>query len=152
MTEQNRITAIDKSLETGEKRVINYSSNKEPQPVKRIPLKYLLYNPHNGRIRSYTKSFESTFHTLNPEDEKDKFIIEQLLYDSAENRNLKTLESLELNGQQESGIVTKDGIIIDGNRRAMLLSVISRKEKKRDILMQLFYLINCVTTKRKLLL
>jgi hypothetical protein len=129
ITEMQRIEEIERSSETGEKRSINYKNNHELKVVKRIPLKYLLYNPHNGRIRSYTKSYESTFHELNPEDEKDKLIIEQYLYDSAANRNVKTLESLERNGQQESGIVTKDGVIIDGNRRAMLLNIISKRNQ-----------------------
>lgn len=130
MTEQERIAGIEDSLETGEKRIINYNDDKEPKSVKRIPIKFLLYNPHNGRIRSYTKSYESTFHALNPENEQDRLIIEQFLYDSAVNRNEKTLESLDSNGQQESGIVTKDGVIIDGNRRAMLLKMISNKKEE----------------------
>jgi hypothetical protein len=128
ISQDERIARIEKSIETGERRAINYRNDRTPRPVKHIPLKYLLYNPHNGRIRSYTKSFESTFHELKPEVEIDKKIIEQYLYDSATNRNLKTLESLELNGQQESGIVTRDGVIIDGNRRAMLLNMISKKK------------------------
>mgnify|MGYP006173833045 CR=1 FL=1 len=40
-------------------------------------------------------------------------IIENYLFESAENRNEKTLQSLKNYGQQEIGIVTKDLIVID---------------------------------------
>lgn len=129
MNPLDRISAIERSLPTGERKAILYRGNNHPHPVKCIPLEYLLYNPHNGRIRSYTKSYESQFHPLNPENSIDKNVIEQFLYDSAKNRNEKTLESLEVNGQQEVGIVTKDGVIIDGNRRAMLLNILSKRNK-----------------------
>jgi hypothetical protein len=36
-------------------------------------------------------------------------------------RNKETLEDLELRGQIEPGVVTADGVIVNGNRRAMLL-------------------------------
>ncbi|MFI5163051.1 MAG: hypothetical protein ACHQHN_17350 [Sphingobacteriales bacterium] len=128
ITQEDRIKAIEESIETGERKSINYQHDFTPRPVKRIPLQYLLYNPHNGRIRSYTKSYETQFQELNPENENDKLIIEQYLYDSATAKNEKTLESLEKNGQQEVGIVTIDGLIIDGNRRAMLLNKLSAKQ------------------------
>jgi hypothetical protein len=127
-TEQERIDGIASSEETGEKKIVDYRGDRAPRVVKRIPLEYLLYNPHNGRIRSYTKSYESNSGELDPSRPEDKLIIEQYLYDSARNRNERTLESLQQNGQQESGIVTKDGVIIDGNRRAMLLSILSKKQ------------------------
>lgn len=127
MTQEERIIAINNSQITGEKKSIKYRNDNSPREVKRIPLKYLLYNPHNGRIRSYTKSFEQQFHKLDPTKEDDKLIIEQYLYDSAKSKNEKTLESLELKGQQEVGIVTNDGVIIDGNRRAMLLNIIDKE-------------------------
>jgi hypothetical protein len=127
MNKAERIQIIRDSPETGEYKSINYKNTDDIMPVKNIPLNSLLYNPYNGRIRSIVMSYESTFHKLNPEDENDKLIIEQYLYDSATNRNDKTLSSLEDKGQQEVGIVTKDGVIIDGNRRALLLNIINKK-------------------------
>ena len=129
MTKEERVTNIANSPLTGEAKSINYKNDRRPRPVQRIALANLLYNPHNGRIRSLTKSFEQQFHRLDPTVEKDKFIIEQYLYDSAKGKNEKTIESLELKGQQEVGIVTRDGVIIDGNRRALLLNMLHRKGK-----------------------
>ena len=87
-----------------------------------IPLEYLVYNPYNGRIGSEVKSFERQNHQLNPEDPEDKKIIEKFLWDSKEDANKKTKERLLKEHQQKHGIVTADGIIIDGNRRASLLN------------------------------
>ena len=87
-----------------------------------IPLEYLVYNPYNGRIGSVVKSYERQNHTLDPEDEDDKALIEKFLWESKTDANKKTKERLLKEHQQKHGIVTADGIIIDGNRRASLLS------------------------------
>lgn len=87
-----------------------------------IPLEYLVYNPYNGRIGSVVKSYERQNHQLNPEDPDDKRIIEKLLWDSKPKANEKTKERLLKEHQQKHGIVTADGMIIDGNRRASLLN------------------------------
>lgn len=126
----DRILKISQSDETGEVKSISYKGERVPRPVKKIPLSSLLYNPHNGRIRSLTKSYESQHGLLDNTKQEDKLIIEQYLYDSAPGKNEKTLESLEAKGQQEVGIVTKDGVIIDGNRRAMLLNILSKRNNE----------------------
>jgi hypothetical protein len=133
MTKEERIQGIIDSPTTGEQKTITYDGVEDIYEVKKIPLKYLLYNPHNGRIGSLTKSHESkTQKPLNPQNPEDELIIEQFLFDSAKGRNEKTLESLDEKGQQEIGIITKDGVIIDGNRRAMLLNKIYRKNPEKD--------------------
>ena len=66
---------------------------------------------------------------LNAELDDDKAIIEKFLYESKVDRNKTTMDSLLKNGQQRYGIVTSDGTIVDGNRRAMLLN---RLFHKRD--------------------
>ncbi|WP_049217190.1 hypothetical protein [Alloscardovia omnicolens] len=87
-----------------------------------IPLEYLVYNPYNGRIGSVVKSYERQNHTLNPEDSADKALIEKFLWESKPEANKKTKARLLKEHQQKHGIVTADGIIIDGNRRASLLN------------------------------
>lgn len=93
-----------------------------------IPLEYLVYNPYNGRIGSVVKSYERQNHPLNPEDPDDKKLIEKFLWDSKPEANKKTKERLLKEHQQKHGIVTADGIIIDGNRRASLLNNIMADE------------------------
>lgn len=110
-----------------ESKAIWYKGKLEVFPVQQIPLNNLIYNKYNGRIKSAVLSYESIRGALNPRDENDKKIIENYLFDSAENRNEKTLQSLKDYGQQEIGIVTKDLIVIDGNRRASLLNKLYRE-------------------------
>lgn len=98
-----------------------------------IPLEYLIYNKYNGRIASFVKSFERQNHSLDAENPEDARIIEQFLWDSKLDRNKQTMSDLIRNRQRVFGIVTFEGKIIDGNRRAMLLNKINaqREEKKQ---------------------
>ena len=118
---------------TNESKAIWYRDKLEVFPVYEIPLNELLYNKHNGRIKSSVLSYESGIgRSLDPRNPNDKNIIENYLFESAENRNEKTLDSLKNYGQQEIGIVTNDLIVIDGNRRALLLSKLNREGNRID--------------------
>lgn len=101
---------------------LRYKGSTRTEIVWRIPLDYLIYNKYNGRIGSDVLSYEKQNGDLNAELDSDRAIIEKFLYESKVDRNKTTMESLLKNGQQRYGIVTSDGIIVDGNRRAMLLN------------------------------
>ncbi len=101
---------------------VRWEDKLEEFPTYKIPLKYLVYNKYNGRILSRTKSLEKQGHIIDVESEEGRDIIAKLLWNSKIDRNKKTKESLKKYGQEKIGIVTKDGVIIDGNRRAMLLN------------------------------
>ncbi len=101
---------------------IPWEDKLEPMPVYKIPLEYLVYNKYNGRILSRTKSLESQGLVIDTEQESGRKLIERLLMESNPGRNKQTLESIGKLGQEKVGIITRDGIIIDGNRRAMLLN------------------------------
>lgn len=119
--------------ETNESKAIWYDGKLEVFPVYQIPLNSLIYNKLNGRIKSAVLSHESGIgKKLNPKNLNDKKIIENYLFESAENRNEKTLQSLKDYGQQEIGIITQDLIVIDGNRRASLLSKLNREGNNVD--------------------
>lgn len=87
-----------------------------------IPLEYLVYNQYNGRIGSVVKSYERQHHTVNPDNPADKKLIEKFLMESKIDANKKTKTRLLKEHQEKHGIITADGSIIDGNRRAMLLN------------------------------
>jgi hypothetical protein len=93
----------------------------KPMPVYKIPLNLLVYNKYNGRILSRTKSLEQQGQQIDNETETGRNLIEKLLWDSDPGRNKQTQNSIEKIGQEKVGIITRDGVIIDGNRRAMLL-------------------------------
>lgn len=96
------------------------------EKVYNIPLSFLIYNKYNGRILSRTKSLEKQNQAINVETEEGRDLIEKLLWESKIDRNKKTELSIREFGQQKVGIITKDGVIIDGNRRAMLLNKVDR--------------------------
>lgn len=106
---------------------LRYRGETIPMKVYKIPLDFLIYNRYNGRIGSAVLSYEKQNGELNPENESDRIIIEKFLYESKEERNEKTLKSLQIEGQRRYGVVTADGIIVDGNRRAMLLNKLYRE-------------------------
>ena len=93
-----------------------------------IPIELLVYNVENGRIASLVKSFEKEHSTLNPERKEDAFQIAKFLYDSNDIANKKTKKDIAENGQLETGIITSDGVIVDGNRRASLMLSILNDE------------------------
>ena len=106
---------------------LQYKGETRIEKVYRIPLDYLVYNKYNGRIGSEVLSYEKQNGELNPEIDADRELIESFLYDSKRDRNKTTMNSLLKNGQQRYGIVTSDGKIVDGNRRAMLLNWLFHK-------------------------
>ncbi len=125
MNRQSRIENIQRILEKRDpfgKLEIPWEDALESMEVYKIPLEYLVYNKFNGRILSRTKSLEKQRKNIDVETEEGRKLIEDLLWESKEDRNKQTLHSIRTTGgQQKPGIITRDGIIIDGNRRAMLL-------------------------------
>ena len=109
-----------------------YRGTLKPFDVWEIPMDALIYNQYNGRIGSIVKSFEKQSHTLNPEIDEDIALIEKFLWESKESSNKVTLDSLRKTGQIKFGIVSSDGVIIDGNRRASLMNKIRRDPNSRQ--------------------
>ena len=93
--------------------------------VYKIPLEFLAYNVENGRISSLVKSYKREHGNLDMSRNEDAQKIAQFLFESSEDRNKKTMRDLAQNGQLEPGIITMDGVIVDGNRRASLLRKIT---------------------------
>lgn len=112
---------------------LRYKGSTREEIVWRIPLDYLIYNKYNGRIGSDVLSYEKQNSPLNAEKDTDREIIEKYLYESKIDRNKTTMDSLLKNGQQRYGIVTSDGIIVDGNRRAMLLNRLFHKREEMGL-------------------
>jgi len=132
MNKEVRIHKIQEIIERDKHRTdllnheIMWEKQLKTEKVYNIPLTYLIYNKYNGRILSRTKSLEKQNQEINLETEEGRNLIENLLWESKVDRNKKTLASIKDFGQQKVGIITKDGVIIDGNRRAMLLNKIDR--------------------------
>jgi hypothetical protein len=133
MNKETRIQKIQEIIKRDEnkpfgKMEIPWNDKLESKNVYLIPLEYLIYNKYNGRILSRTQSLEKQNYNIDVETDEGRKKIEDLLWNSNDLRNKTTLKSINDYGQQKVGIITKDGIIIDGNRRVMLLN----RGKKSD--------------------
>lgn len=126
MNKETRIRKIQEIIDREKdnpfgRQEIPWQDDLVPMNVYKIPLDLLVYNKYNGRILSRTKSLETQGRKIDETTSKGDEIIADLLWNSREDRNKKTLKSISDFGQEKVGIITKDGIIIDGNRRVMLL-------------------------------
>jgi len=137
MNKQTRTEKIDHIRRTAEpygRQDILWHGKLVPMDVYEIPLECLIYNKYNGRILSRTKTLEKQGRTTDPETEEGKKVLEDLLWESKEVRNEITKRDIEDKGQMKVGIVTRDGIVIDGNRRVMLLNRLKKSHFRAIIL------------------
>ena len=109
---------------TRKEKLIELQNNIKNVAMTGIPLRY------RGETRTDVLSFEKQNGVIDAEKEYDKNKIEKFLYESKKDRNEKTMRSLLETGQQRYGIITADGIIVDGNRRAMLLNRLFHKREE----------------------
>lgn len=130
MNKEQRMAYLTKLVEENKpygSKEVWYKNDRHKLPVYEIDLQYLIYNPYNGRIASFVKSHEKqTGKKLDSENNDDVEIIEKFLWNSNIPSNKETKKSLDDKGQLEYGIVTRDGWIIDGNRRAMLIKQVNK--------------------------
>jgi len=107
---------------------LTYKNTRGKLDVYEIPVEYLIFNQYNGRIGTYVKTHEKQYGPIDASTPEGEKIIVDFLWYSKEKRNKETQQDIEKNGQLEYGIVTKDGIVIDGNRRCMLLKKIAKEK------------------------
>lgn len=93
--------------------------------VYKIPIEFLVFNKENGRIASLVKSYTREHQAIDVETEEGSKLISKFLYNAHIERNKITRENIINNGQLQFGIVTADGVIVDGNRRVTLLMSIA---------------------------
>lgn len=113
---------------------IYYKGKKQKLPVYEIDLDYLVYNQWNGRIASLVKShFKETGYEIDSTTPEGIALIEKFLWKSSEPANKITEKSIFDQGQNEYGIVTRDGVVIDGNRRSMILRRVAQQKKESPV-------------------
>jgi hypothetical protein len=136
MDKQARIKYFDKIKQKNpySHKDIYYKGKKRKLPVYEIDLDYLVYNQWNGRIASLVKShYKETGFEIDASDPKGIELIEKFLWKSNESANKVTEKSIFDQGQNEYGIVTKDGVVIDGNRRSLILRKVAKQKKESPV-------------------
>ena len=114
---------------------VHFNGTQRYLRVLDVPLKLLRFNTKNGRILMEIASLNEATgeQSLDVDDMESQQLIYKALWESNVERNNKTLQDLEAKGQQVPGVITSDGVIIDGNRRASLLMRLQLMNPSRDI-------------------
>ena len=139
MTKEDRLSKITSLISNSGNKIgeveIHWKKQLKSFAVYKIPLNYLLFNPYNGRIASQIKTLEKHRNSIiDISNKEDQDLIKTLIWDSKVDRNKKTLENLKEKGQLIHATITKDGVLIDGNRRGMLLSKLQETYIKAIVL------------------
>jgi len=93
--------------------------------VYRVPVKYLIYNIRNGRFAAELLAKESQLkRKLDPAITGDAKIIQKLLLELNQSETDALKADLRDNGQLDPGVITRDGAVINGNRRMAILTAL----------------------------
>ena len=112
---------------------IKYAGETQDFNVYDFPFECLRFNPYNGRIGSMASEFFiENKRELNLENNQDQIFIRNSIWNIDVKQNEKTKDSLEFDKQLKPGVITLDGIIIDGNRRANLILKINEKNNNLE--------------------
>ncbi len=121
---ENKILKIQEGnpIASGAKLPINVGKTFD---IYRVPLDLLLFNHLNDRFASRRREFISETGTdLKTDDLHSQKVIMDFIWESNPKRNDETLKDILKNKQQKYGVITRDGRIIDGNRRVRILKQI----------------------------
>lgn len=122
----NEIITTQKPIKTGQTLPIRKGMTFK---VYKIPLAYLVPNILNDRITWKIREFEAeNGRALSIESDDDVSYLYSLILNEHPADNERTKADLAKNGQQVDGVITNEGIIIDGNRRATLLRALFNGE------------------------
>ncbi|MBZ5647161.1 MAG: hypothetical protein LAN37_08075 [Acidobacteriia bacterium] len=98
--------------------------------VYRIPIKYLIFNIRNGRFAAELLAKEDQLNrkldAANPQDAK---VIQNILLEISPNETEALMADLKRNGQLDPGVITRDGAVINANRRMAILMALYEEEQ-----------------------
>lgn len=101
-----------------------------------VPAELLRFNYVNGRIGTEVKEFERL-----KGESLDQLPIEEVnetihnwIWKKSENENKKTLSDIRDKRQIVPGVITRDGIVVDGNRRFMITRKLNQEGLNRQFL------------------
>lgn len=98
----------------------------------RFPINLLRYNSQNGRLAMEVREWEERNRSqLDPSNAKDAKVIRDLLLDLEQNETERLREDLEQKGQMEPGVLTYDGVVINGNRRMAVLEALHETQASK---------------------
>lgn len=94
-----------------------------------IPIRFLRYNRDNGRIAMEIRGKEQeNEHPLDPKDKEDAKTIRGILLSLEEGKTEELKKDLKRIGQEQPGVITYDGVVINGNRRMAIFQELHENE------------------------
>lgn len=113
-----------------------YKGEKRNLGVYEVPVELLRFNYLNGRIGTEVREFAmingSNLEELSIDDINEK--IHNWIWKKSESENKKTLEDIREKRQIIPGVITRDGIVVDGNRRFMITRKLNQEGLNRQFL------------------
>lgn len=98
-------------------------------PFYAFPTDLLCYNANNGRLAMDTRQWElENGRELNGSDPADAAVVRQILLDLDAEKTAALKEDLHKKGQMEPGVISHDGIVINGNRRMAIIEELHCEE------------------------
>ena len=99
------------------------------RPVESVPLNLLRYRKNNGRISSDIFDYEKNHGILDEKSKETQKIVSEFLENRNKDKTEELKNSIMLKGQQEPAIITCDGFLINGNRRRLVIEMLSNLKK-----------------------
>lgn len=139
MLESQRAKAIETYLKThggtakvkNKARWVRWGGKPHELETYSIPMHLLIHNIRNGRFRSELLEREEQLgRKLNPANEEDAADLRKLLLEQNANETEALRADLIENGQEEPGIITFDGAVINANRRMAILWTLHEETRK----------------------
>ena len=112
---------------------LTVDNQSKPYECYAIPVKYLIFNQYNGRIGSYVSTYERTKGPIEAHKPEGEKLIMEFLWEAHADSNKHTLNDIKKNKQQVPGVITLDGVIVDGNRRCLMLKKMAEEENAKPV-------------------
>ena len=110
--------------------VINFRNEQKEgiqRPIVRVPLDVVRFRKDNGRISSDVMSYEKLRGPLMEDDEEGQIILAGFLEKKDPEKTNDLRLSIQHGGQREPAIITKDGFLVNGNRRKLVLERLAKE-------------------------
>lgn len=105
---------------------VEISGKVEALSYYKLPIDLLLYNPDNGRLAMEKRDWEEKEGRSLTNEDADE--IRRLLLELEEDKTKKLRADIRQKGQIEPGVITFDGVVINGNRRMAIIQELHKEE------------------------
>jgi hypothetical protein len=108
---------------------VEIAGTKHILPFYKFPISLLAYNPNNGRLAMERLEWEETNkRKLDVFDSETNEIVRKLLLSLDKDKTDTLKADISAKSQMEPGVITHDGVVINGNRRMAVLELLHQEQ------------------------